>query len=156
MVEIVRDVMICDDGHVERIRLDSSTSPKRIDLAWIQAKNAMPEVRYGIYKIEGNKLFICLQKAKTPRLRPAEFVNDAEAQIELLVFQRPEPSTSGMALPSPKNLQHSPQFFEKKPSGPATAEKKPNPEEEKLRAEMLELRKRLAELEKSVLSKKKE
>jgi len=64
------------------MKLDSSKSPKQIDLVDKEGKAK----NIGIYKIEGKKFTLCFTRASEPR--PTQFASKEGSKTFLMVFER--------------------------------------------------------------------
>jgi uncharacterized protein (TIGR03067 family) len=67
------------------LTVDPTTTPKCIDLAFVQPKRVLE----GVYSLEGDKLTICVNRATAgPRERPLDFEIKDTPERRRLVFQR--------------------------------------------------------------------
>jgi uncharacterized protein (TIGR03067 family) len=76
------------DGKVARefsYKLDPTKSPKHIDLIHNEKKL---ETGLGVYKLEGDKLTLCLPAFAKNKGRPTELVSKVKSGTLLMVFER--------------------------------------------------------------------
>lgn len=68
---------------------DSRGTPKIIDFTQTDAQTGEKSTREGIYKLEGDRLTICVQgKIQEIKERPSEFSADAGSGLVLVTFKR--------------------------------------------------------------------
>jgi RNA polymerase sigma factor (sigma-70 family) len=87
-------------SYVAYVETDASRSPKWITLRAIEEAGTVPGTEVtrvasrtvrlcGIYKLDGEKLMLCLPEAEvSPLLRPTEFKGDGEGGLYLLTYKR--------------------------------------------------------------------
>jgi uncharacterized protein (TIGR03067 family) len=68
-------------------KLNTSKNPKEIDMAGKDAKGKQ-ETSYGIYKLEGDKLTICMADSDKMEDRPKEFKTTKASKATILVLQK--------------------------------------------------------------------
>jgi uncharacterized protein (TIGR03067 family) len=74
-----------EDGATD-VRLNPGARPPMIDLTLAQASGRREEPVKGIYRLDGDRLTLCL--AQPWRKRPTEFTSEAGSQRGLLIFRR--------------------------------------------------------------------
>src|SRR5262249_11604316 len=87
-------------SYVAYVETDASKSPKWITLRALEESTTVPGTQAvqgtsrtarlcGIYKLDGEKLVMCLPEAEVPPpLRPTEFKGDGEGGLYLLTYKR--------------------------------------------------------------------
>jgi uncharacterized protein (TIGR03067 family) len=70
-----------------RIRLDTSKSPREVDLIWKEGDSAEKPV-LGIYEFEGDKLKICI--GSKPESRPSRFASNRATGTGMMILEHPE------------------------------------------------------------------
>jgi RNA polymerase sigma factor (sigma-70 family) len=78
-----------------RYVLRPTANPKQIDLIHTFGVKEGKTLK-GIYRLEGNRLFLCLNQAEDG-VRPARFAAEAGTKVELMLFEREEGEEGGMA-----------------------------------------------------------
>ena len=68
-------------------KLDPSKTPKEIDLAG-KKFDGKDEKMYGIYKLEGDKLTICMVESDKPADRPKEFKTADKGKSVMMTFKK--------------------------------------------------------------------
>lgn len=79
------DQLVGSKGGKEEVmsyKLNATKTPNEIDLT--ATEEGKPKTMYGIYKLEGDLLTICLSDAGKPEDRPKEFKSDAKTMIMTL------------------------------------------------------------------------
>ncbi len=71
-------------------KVDASKNPKEIDLVGKKGAKGkeQEEKMYGIYKVDGDKLIICMTESDKPADRPKDFKTTAESKAIMLTFQK--------------------------------------------------------------------
>lgn len=72
------------------VKLESGTNPKLIDFERIEGSEATQSLE-GIYKLEGDKLTICVSIGEGVRVRPTEFTGKQDSGCALVVLERIKP-----------------------------------------------------------------
>jgi uncharacterized protein (TIGR03067 family) len=70
-----------------KVKLDSTTDPKLIDLERIEGSDATQSLE-GIYTIKDDKLTICISAGEGVRVRPTEFTGKEGSGCVLVTFER--------------------------------------------------------------------
>ncbi|QDV34241.1 TIGR03067 domain-containing protein [Tautonia plasticadhaerens] len=89
------DVVSFEDPRIppirSRVELDLATDPRSLDLIGLDGPQEGKVMR-GIYKIEGDRLTICLRDlASDSKGRPSEFATAPESGLGLIVLERADP-----------------------------------------------------------------
>jgi uncharacterized protein (TIGR03067 family) len=67
-------------------KLDTSKKPHEIDLT--ATKDGKEEKMYGIFKVDGDKLIICMAEVEKPADRPKEFKTTKEGKSIMITLQK--------------------------------------------------------------------
>jgi uncharacterized protein (TIGR03067 family) len=85
--KITADKMISMKGGKEdpaTYKIDASKTPHEIDMVGKDGATGKEKKMHGIYKLEGDKLTICMTESDTPADRPKEFKTSADPKTKTL------------------------------------------------------------------------